>query len=212
MKKFVLVCLVQLFGLAAIQLECFGASANAVYQSKSGIEKEAWDFIDSLGQQAIKILRQDKSEKDKKDAFEVLFDNNFANDYIGKRALGPLRRKATPAQLEEFLQLFGDYTVDIYTSRLQEYANIDFTVTGAKRMKSKAPKVAVESTIPQSSGKSLNVRWIVLKGKKEGDYRIGDVFIEGFSQTAKQRSEFRSLYKNEGGMEGLLKVLREKAN
>ena len=170
------------------------------------IEDQAKDFIQKLGDDAIKILKRGGSDASKRKQFESLFKTRFALSTIAKQVMGKYWRQASSNQKKEFLELFKKTTLETYTSRISEYGNEKFEVT--KSQKRTGTAIFVESNVIQANGKPLKIKWLVLRGRN-GDYRVGDVYIGDLSQLATQRSEYAAIIRRKG-IDGLLHSLRAK--
>ena len=108
--------------LGAVTLFCalvLGPGARARGDSDPAAEA----FINSLGEQAVQILNDDtRTQEDKTSAFGQLVMDNTDIDAIGYFSLGQYRRQASPQQLDQFLNLFRQYTENFYKARLGEYS------------------------------------------------------------------------------------------
>lgn len=192
MKKILNLLLVTFFAVAPLA------------QGAEPLTEEA-EFVQKMGDQAIEILRNNKDLKTRRAKFRDLFEDYFAIPTIAKAVLSKHWKKATPEQQEEFVQLFKEKTFNIYTARLQNYANQNFSVTGSKQIN--AQTFAVSSVVKSDNDKDVTLVWNVGHDQKNGLYRIVDVKVEGISQVATQRSEYANILTNKG-VDGLLEELR----
>lgn len=187
----------------------FSLQHEAFAKQASSFEKEAESFIADLGDEALRILKRKKGISYVKREFDTLFQKNFAISHIARFTLGKYWRRATDEQKREFVDLFRRTTLDTYTSRLQEYGNEKFKVTGSKKLNYST--VMVDSDVIQATGRPLGIQWRVLKGAYNGrtQYRIADVSIAGVSQAVTQRSEYASIISRKG-IDGLIADLKRK--
>lgn len=163
--------------------------------SKTTLEG-AQDFIDDVAARGIGFLGdEDLSESKRAAAFQKLLEDSFDTKTIGRFALGRYWRSATEAQQKEYLKLFNDMIVDVYTGRFSEYDGQALRVVNA-RAEGKSD-ILVESKIIPAQGSEIQLDWRVRN--KNGTYKIIDVIVEGVSMALTQRSDFSSVIQRGGG-------------
>src|SRR5438067_10890654 len=111
--------MLSLGGLVLIAV--IGASAP-----RPAAAQDAAAFIRTLGTEAIQVLGPNVSPAQRLARFRQLFRNDFDVPGIGQFVLGRYWRTATPQQQQEFLQLFQEYVVQAYASRLGQYGGEPF--------------------------------------------------------------------------------------
>lgn len=122
--------------------------------------------------------------------------------------LGRYWRLASPEQQQEFLKLFDDYVVYVYTARLSDFEGEQFKINGERP--DQGAVIVSTDVITPGAPSPLRVDWRLVDD--DGSYKISDVIVEGVSMLVTQRSEFASVIQRHGGqLEGLLDVMREKA-
>lgn len=153
-------------------------------------------FIDSMGQQALNFLADAKlGQTGKEQAFRKLLESSFDMNTIGRFALGQYWRQMTPAQQKEYLSLFRDHVVRVYSARFNDYKGQTFNTTGVRA--DNDTDSIVSSEIQQPQGEPVQVEWRV---RYKGDrYQIVDVIVEGVSMTMTQRSDFSAVIQRGGG-------------
>ena len=165
-------------------------------------------FITTLGNQAIKIIRNPESQPQRKAEFSKLFTADFDVPAIGKFVLGHYWREATPEQQQEYLRLFGQYVVAIYAERFSNYQGEEFKVTGSHPEDGGTAAVTSEITRP-NGGPPIHIDWRI--ANEGGSYKIIDVKAENLSMSVTQREEFASVISQHGGnVQGLIDVLKQK--
>ena len=166
-------------------------------------------FIADLGTRAIGIL-SDKSlaTDDRRQQFHVIFVNHFDVPSIGKFVLGRYGRSATPEQLSAYQEVFQDYVVSTYNTRLTSYAGQTLDVISSTAGEDGRTIVKSQINQPAAGTTPIQVDW-VLTGT-EGSYKIIDVVIGGVSMALTQRSEFGSVIQSGGGtVDALITRLRD---
>ena len=171
-------------------------SFSLAHQSAAADNAGAQKFVSDMGDQAIGFLSQrGLSQSQKEEQFRVLLQNKFDMATIGRFALGRNWRSASPAQQQEYLNLFENMIVKVYASRFNEYQGEGFEVITAKDTGKRDSLVS--SYIVPNSGSKVKVDWRVRE--KNGSFKIIDVIIEGVSMSLTQRSDFASVIQRGGG-------------
>ncbi|HWK46046.1 MAG TPA: ABC transporter substrate-binding protein [Stellaceae bacterium] len=166
-------------------------------------------FIQGLGDQAIKLIT-DKSltREARREQFTKLFTASFDVPSIGRFVLGRYWRTATPQQQSEYLQLFGEYVVSVYSDRFTDYSGEKFKVTGTRKDDDTNNTVSSEIDRP-NGGPPIKIDWRVTNGAD--GYKITDVIVENLSMAITQRSEFSSIIERGGGnVDALIALLKQK--
>jgi phospholipid transport system substrate-binding protein len=166
-------------------------------------------FIKDLGGRAIGIL-SDKAlaTDDRRQQFHTIFVEHFDVPAIGKFVLGRYGRSATPEQMDAYQQVFQDYVVSTYNTRLTSYAGQTLDVVGSAPGEEGRTIVKSRINQPAAGTPPIQVDWI-LTGT-EGSFRIIDVVIGGVSMALTQRSEFGSVIQSGGGtVDALITRLRD---
>ena len=164
------------------------------------ITKLADDGIGFLADETITTAKQ-------KAAFRKLLNRNFDLNTIARFSLGRHWRTANKAQRDEYVSLFKDMIVDVYSQRFSDYEGQTLTVSGSRKEGER--DILVHSLLEQDAGPDVKVDWRVRK--RDGRYKVVDVIVEGVSMALTQRSDFSSVVQRGGGkMEALLAHLREK--
>ncbi|MBV9965879.1 MAG: ABC transporter substrate-binding protein [Alphaproteobacteria bacterium] len=162
-------------------------------------------FVADLGHQAIQVLGPNVSQAQRIARFRQLFRDDFDVPGIGQFVLGRYWRVATPAEQQEFLQLFQEYIVQSYAARLGEYGGEQFRVIGSRPA---GNETVVTSEIDGPSSRVLVDWYLVDRG---GRPRISDVYVGGISMKVTQRDEFASVIQRSGGrVDALLAQLRQR--
>ncbi len=183
--------LVAMTGLASV------AYASAQVGSAS-------QFIHRLGNQAIATLQTPGITLEEREArFRGILRQGFDVPFIGRFVLGRYWKQTTPEVRDDYLNLFSEYLLQIYSARLGGYAGETLTVLAERPAGAK--DVVVSTRIERPSGPPITAEWRVRV--TDGRLRIIDVSIEGVSMVVTQRSEFASVIQR-NGVEGLIEMLR----
>lgn len=169
---------------------------------------DAVAFMNQLWDRAVELLNK-KSDPGLREArFRELFHDDFDCPGIARFVLGRYWQAASEQEQKEFVKLFEDYAVYVYTARLGNFGGETFKVRGSR---SDGDGVIV-STDVNSPGAATPIRidWRLVSDN--GAYKINDLIVEGVSMMVTQRSEFASVVQRSGGhVGGLIAMMREKA-
>ena len=181
----------------------FSVQASATY-SDSGA------FVKDLGNRAIELLTSTQiSDEEQAMRFRTLLREGFAVDKIGRFVLGKYRRKATTEELKEFLELFENYIVSLYSSAFRNYSGETFVVSRVVNTRNAHDTMVVTHINPETDPNPTKVVFQVRNWK--GVYKILDIKIQGVSMILTQRDEFTGLIRNNGGkVAALISALRKK--
>jgi phospholipid transport system substrate-binding protein len=170
-------------------------------------DAKATAFMTQLWSRALDLLNKKTPAAERQARFRELFRNDFDSPGIARFVLGRYWRTASPEEQKEFLKLFEDYVVYVYTARLSDFEGEQFKVNGA-RTDQNAVIVSTDVITP-GAPQPLKVDWRLVNG--DGAYKIADVIIGGVSMLVTQRSEFASVIQRHGGqVQGLIDLMRQK--
>jgi phospholipid transport system substrate-binding protein len=168
---------------------------------------DAIAFMNQLWTRAVEVLNNKADPAVMQARFRELFDRDFDCPGIARFVLGRYWRNASEEEQQEFVRLFEDYVVFVYTARLSNFGGEAFKVRGSR---SDGDGVIVSTDVISPGGTSpLRIDWRLVTDT--GAYKISDVIVEGVSMMVTQRSEFASVVqRNAGQLRGLLAMMREK--
>ncbi len=170
----------------------------------------AQTFVDNMSQKALAFLGDDATSTEKKrEEFRNLLQKSFDMATIGRFSLGRYWRVSTKQQRQEYITLFEDMVIEVYSSRFGEYKGQKFE-TRSFRPDGKKDTIVTSFIIPES-GPEVQVDWRVRY--KDGHYKIVDVIVEGVSMSVTQRSDFSAVIQRGGGnIQVLLDHLKKQTN
>ena len=169
---------------------------------------DAVAFMNQLLNGAIAILNDKTSPAGRQAKFREFFQADFDGPGIARFVLGRYWRSASRDEQQEFLKLFEEYVVLVYSARLSDFSGERFKVRGS-RVDQGAVIVSTDILSPGAAA-PLKVDWRLVSD--DGAFKISDVIVEGISMMVTERSEFASVIQRHGGqVSGLLSLMREKA-
>lgn len=177
---------------------------------RADISDDAKAFIGKLSNEVLTQLTDANLPLAKQEErFREIVTKYIAFESISRWVLGQRHwKKATEAQREDYMRLYGDLMVSTYAHRFQGYSGEALKVTRVRVIDEN--QALVESQITrEGADKPLTISWRV-RGA-DGKYRIIDIMVEGLSMAQTQRSEFKSFMRSNGGdMNALLANLNER--
>lgn len=156
----------------------------------------AKNFISGVSKRGIDFLSNEKlSKAQRKQEFRQLLKSSFDIKTIGRFSLGRYWKVATPAQQKEYLGLFEEMIIDVYSQRFDEYQGQSVNVVDSKE-EGNGDFFVFTEIVPEN-GPKFKVTWRVRF--RDGQYKIVDVIVEGVSMALTQRSDFSSVIQRGGG-------------
>jgi len=167
-------------------------------------------FITALGKRAIELLgARGATDEEQETRFRALLFEGFAVRKIGKFVLGKYRQSSSTGEVTEFLHLFEDYIVSLYSSAFRSFSGGTFAVARVVKTRSPQDTMVITHINPDAPGGPTKVVFQVRN--YSGGYKILDVKIQGISMIVTQRDEFTGFIRNNGGeITPLIKALRKK--
>tara|TARA_S200000501_G_C20500617_1_gene602456 strand:+ start:15 stop:617 length:603 start_codon:yes stop_codon:yes gene_type:complete len=149
-------------------------------------------FISELVDDALKTLSDKSISSEKKfETIEKIALENVDIKALGLYTLGEIRKSLSKKDLDKYNELFEKYLLKSLTSRLSDYSNNEFKVTGSDQKSSKY--TIVNSKILESSSQpEIKIDWRVYTKNPEKPL-IRDLIVEGLSLARTQKEEFASI-------------------
>ena len=173
---------------------------------------EPKSFISELVTEAINVL-SDKSLSDEKktNVIALIAKENVDIKALGYYTLGSVRKSLDQSILEQYNNLFEKYFLKSLTSRLSEYSDQTFEVTGSEQ-KSANYTIVFSNVKGETKSPEIKVNWRVYT-KNPNKPLIRDLIVEGLSLAKTQKEEFASiLNSNNNDVAKLLDRLKEFIN
>lgn len=177
---------------------------NAVY-AKS-VEPDV--FVQSTVNRASAILTKSISKEDKMNELKLIAKDTVDIRGIGLYTLGSFRKNLSENEKNEYLDLFENYFLKTFSSRLSEYTNPKIEVKD-KKVLNKNYTIVNSLLVGTSERPEIKIDWRIYT-KNTDNPLIRDLIIEGLSLVRTQKEEFASiLNSNNGDINSLFKVLKE---
>ncbi len=165
-------------------------------------------FVQETADEATEALNKRLSKEEKMEKLKIIAKNSVDIKGIGNYSLGTHRKTISDQQKDEYFDIFEQYFLKSFASRLAEYTDPKIRVDSQKKLNDKYTMVS--STLLATSEKAeIKIDWRVVTTNPDNPLII-DVIIEGVSLAKVQREEFNSIIQsNDGNINVLFKTLRE---
>jgi len=163
-------------------------------------------MVQELGDQTAHALASPQAQepKQRREMLRGLVREGFDLDLTSQFVLGKYWNSASEQQRTEFMDLFTEYLLNSYARHLISFQADTLSIVGSHPIGDE--DVLVETSVEGLAGTAAPV-WRLRA--VNGRFKIIDVTVDGVSLALTQRREFASVV-NRVGLEGLLKMLREK--
>lgn len=166
---------------------------------------EAVSFVKARGQEVIAIVNAPGNLEAKREAVSRVLRESVDIGGVARFVLGRHWRTATEAQRKEYLSLFEDTLVHNLAARFGELTGVDFNV--GRSVMASDDEAVVTTTITRPNSPAITLDWRV--AKVDGAPKVVDVVAEGTSLRITQRSEYSAVVQRSGGIDGLLRAMRQ---
>ena len=185
-----------------ILLIIFSLKVSAVYSIEPDV------FVQSTVNRASQILSKNLTKEQKIIELKSIAKETVDIVGVGFYSLGSARKNLSEKERIRYLQLFEDYFLKSFSSRLSEYTNPEIDVLSKKVLSENY--TIVNSVLKGTSERpEIKIDWRIYT-KNQGNPLIRDLIIEGLSLARTQKEEFASiLNSNNGDINSLFKTLEE---
>jgi phospholipid transport system substrate-binding protein len=193
----------------ARRLGIFTMVALALIMAAPASAATPTETLKGYGDVVLKILedpalKSPERKHERRAAVRKVAEEVFDVAETAKRALGPHWQQRSPAEREEFVQLFADLLESTYIARIDEYGGERIRYTGEKI---DGDTALVQTRVMTKSGAEAPVDARMLR---RGDkWYIYDVLIENVSLVANYRAQFDKIIRTSSYGE-LVKRLRDR--
>jgi phospholipid transport system substrate-binding protein len=190
-----MVVAVMVLALFVLPMQVLAATA------KETVEVQVNKVLKALAEPGFKDQPRDAKIVKIRSIVNEIFD--YAE--LSKRTLGREWAKFNAQQQNEFVKLFGDLLEKTYADRLLSYSNEKVVFDRESMLRE--DQAEVTSNILTGDGKKIPLDYRLIR--KEGNWRVYDVIIEGISLVKNYRDQFRDILAKDSPEE-VLKMLRDK--
>ena len=188
-----------------IFLVIFFSSIAKVYSIEPDI------FVQSTVNRASEALNNKFSKEEKIERLKEIASETVDINGIGYYTLGAYRKNINEDQNKEYSNLFEQYFLKSFSSRLAEYSNPEIEVLSKKKLNENYTMVS-SILVGTEQRPEVKIDWRVYTKNPEIPL-IRDLIIEGLSLVRTQKEEFSSIIQsNDGDINALFSTLKEFVN
>jgi phospholipid transport system substrate-binding protein len=163
-------------------------------------------FVQSTVNRASEILSKNISKEEKTNGLKIIAKETVDIMGVGFYSLGSARKILNDKQKHKYFELFEDYFLKSFSSRLSEYTNPKIEVQ-SKKVINKNYTIVNSVLVSTSDRPEVKIDWRIYT-KNPDNPLIRDLIIEGLSLARTQKEEFASiLNSNDGDISALFKTL-----
>ena len=185
-----------------IFLVIFFSSIAKVYSIEPDI------FVQSTVNRASEALNNKFSKEEKIAKLKAIAKETVDITGIGFYTLGSYRKNINDEQKKEYSNLFEQYFLKSFASRLAEYSNPEIEVLSKKKLNENYTMVS-SVLVATEQRPEVKIDWRVYTKNPE-NLLIRDLIIEGLSLVRTQKEEFSSIIQsNDEDINALFSTLKE---
>ena len=185
-----------------IFLVIFFSSIAKVYSIEPDI------FVQSTVNRASEALNNKFSKEEKIAKLKAIAKETVDITGIGFYTLGSYRKNINDDQKKEYSNLFEQYFLKSFASRLAEYSNPEIEVLSKKKLNENYTMVS-SVLVATEQRPQVKIDWRIYTKNPE-NLLIRDLIIEGLSLVRTQKEEFSSIIQsNDGDINALFSTLKE---
>jgi phospholipid transport system substrate-binding protein len=163
-------------------------------------------FVQSTVNRASEILSKNISKEEKSNGLKIIAKETVDIMGIAFYSIGSARKNLDNNQKQKYLDLFEDYFLKSFSSRLSEYTNPKIEVQ-SKKIINENYTIVNSVLVSTSDRPEVKIDWRIYT-KNPDNPLIRDLIIEGLSLARTQKEEFASiLNSNDGDINALFKTL-----
>ena len=179
--------------------------------SEKSFSIEPDKFIQSIADEASKILINNSSKEEKMEKLKAIALKSVDIKGIGLYSLGSHRKNLSDSKKEKYNELFKKYFLKSFSSRLSDYTDPKINVLSMEKINDKYTIVS-SILIATEKNPEVKINWRVYT-KDPTNPLIRDLIIEGLSLARTQKEEFNSVIQsNDGDVKALFVNLTEFIN
>ena len=168
-------------------------------------------FVQSTVNRASQILSEDTSKNEKIDKLKVIAKETVDIRGIGFYTLGRYRKTLNDVQKDKYSELFYEYFLKSFSSRLSEYSNPKIDVQSQEKLNENYTIVS-SILVATETRPEVKIQWRIYTKNPEKPM-IRDLIIEGLSLARTQKEEFASIIQsNDGDINALFASLEKFIN
>ena len=179
---------------------------NLCYSHVFSIEPDK--LVQTIANKASEVLSKNISKEEKIDVLKIIAKETVDIEGIGYYSLGSARKNLNDNQKKIYFELFENYFLKSFSSRLSEYTNPKIEVQD-KKVINKNYTIVNSILVSTPNRPEVKIDWRVYT-KNPNKPLVRDLIIEGLSLARTQKEEFASiLNSNNNDINVLFKILED---
>jgi phospholipid transport system substrate-binding protein len=188
--------------LVALASGLAAPDAHAMTKSEAGARAVISETVDEV----LAVLRdKSKPTEERIRLLEQIVYGRFDLYVMSRLVLARNWKRFSEEQKKQYVEEFKQYLTNSYGNRIERYDEQEVKIVGEREEPRGDVVVQTKILGGEFEGASVDYRL----RKKDSDWRVIDVVIEGISMVSNYRDQFKSIVSS-GGPELLLEKLREK--
>ena len=165
--------------------------------TEKSLSADPSQFIQSIVDEASKALITNKTKEERMHELKSIAIKSVDIKGIGFYTLGSHRKNLSDAQKKEYNDLFRNYFLKSFASRLSDYTDPKINVISQEKLNE---KYTIVSSVLVATEKTpeVKIQWRVYT-KNPDQLLIRDLIIEGLSLARTQKEEFNSVIQSNDG-------------
>ena len=180
--------------------------STTIISNSHSIEPDV--FVQSTVNRASQVLSNNSSIDQKIKKLKTIAAETVDIRGIGMYTIGSYRKTLSEDQKKEYDDLFKQYFLKTFSSRLAEYSNPEIEVKSKEKLNKNYTMVS-SVLVSTEQRPEVKIDWRIYT-KNPSDLKIRDLIIEGLSLARTQKEEFSSIIQsNDGDINALLSSLKK---
>ena len=165
-------------------------------------------FVQSTVNRASQVLSDNLTKDQKIEKLKSIAQETVDIEGIGMYTLGAYRKTLNGDQKKEYKDLFQQYFLKTFSSRLAEYSNPEIQVNSKEKLNKNYTMVS-SILVATEQRPQIKIDWRIYT-KNSDDPKIRDLIIDGLSLARTQKEEFSSIIQsNDENIEALFANLEK---
>ena len=154
-------------------------------------------FVQSTVNRAAKTLSGNFTKEERIEKLKIIASETVDINGIGYYTLGSYRKSINDEQIRKYENLFEQYFLKSFSSRLAEYSNPEIEVLSKKKINENYTMVS-SILVSTKQRPEVKIDWRIYTKNPENP-KIRDLIIEGLSLARTQKEEFSSIIQSNDG-------------
>jgi len=165
-------------------------------------------FVQSTVNRAAKTLSGNLTKDERIEKLKDIAKDTVDIRAIGFYSLGSYRKNLSNKEMKSYQEVFAEYFLKSFSSRLAEYSNPEIEVVSKKKINENYT-IVFSKLVATDTRPEVKIDWRVYT-KNPDNLLIRDLIIEGLSLARTQKEEFSSIISSsDGDINALIKNLED---